>query len=280
MELVQSGSSIAATSAKPRIRWPAIIAGAVAASALSFVLLSFASALGLSIASTASTWRDASLSLWILSGVYLVFVALASFGLGGYIAGRMHTAADVATIEDVEFGDGLHGLVTWGLAILIGAVLALATANAFVLSGPGNTALASSSAGEGLLADELDQLFRSDHRLADADLSYRRAEASRILLTVSGHNGLTNEDRDYLGAMVANHTGISQPAADQRVSAAVARAKRSIARARASSAIEAFALAAALLLGAVAAWFAAVEGGRDRERSARPVWTWTPWRHV
>ena len=65
------------------VDWPAIIAGAVAAAALAFVLHSFAIAIGLSVTSTAPTWRDGSAMLWGLSGLYLLLVAIASYGFGG-----------------------------------------------------------------------------------------------------------------------------------------------------------------------------------------------------
>ena len=70
----------------PLIDWRAIIAGAVVAAGISFTLIAFGSAIGLSVASTAPTWRDSSAWLWALSGLYMVFVALCSFGFGGYVA--------------------------------------------------------------------------------------------------------------------------------------------------------------------------------------------------
>ena len=74
-----------------RVEWGPVFAGAVTAAALASVLHAFAGAIGLAVSSTAPTWRDASVGLWILSGVYLVVVALASYGLGGYVAGLLRT---------------------------------------------------------------------------------------------------------------------------------------------------------------------------------------------
>src|SRR4051812_17461990 len=71
------------------LSWASIVAGGICAAALAFVLHSFAAAVGLSVSSTAPTWRDASFALILLSGIYLVLAALAAFALGGYIAGRM-----------------------------------------------------------------------------------------------------------------------------------------------------------------------------------------------
>ena len=49
------------------VQWGVILAGALCAAALAFVLHSFAAALGLSLGSTAPTWRDASFALVALS---------------------------------------------------------------------------------------------------------------------------------------------------------------------------------------------------------------------
>ena len=71
------------------VHWGAIIVGALTAGALAFVMHSFAVAIGLAVSSTAPTWRDASLALVALSGLYLVLVALISYGVGGYVTGRL-----------------------------------------------------------------------------------------------------------------------------------------------------------------------------------------------
>ena len=53
------------------VHWGPIIAGALAAAALALVMHSFAAAIGLSVSSTAPTWRDASLALVGLSGLWM-----------------------------------------------------------------------------------------------------------------------------------------------------------------------------------------------------------------
>src|ERR1700759_3409980 len=94
------GVVVPATSTEiPSVEWRTIIAGAVVAAGITFTLMAFGSAIGLSLMSTAPTWRDSSPWLWILSGIYLVFVALCSFGFGGYVAGRMR-----ATLGDIFAG--------------------------------------------------------------------------------------------------------------------------------------------------------------------------------
>jgi hypothetical protein len=67
---------------------------------------------------------------------------------------------------------------------------------------------------------------------------------------------------------------VSNAEADDRVGRIIAESNDELHRARAAAVIEAFLVAAALLLGAAVAWFSAEEGGRDRELGRIPVWDW------
>ncbi|MBV8977676.1 MAG: hypothetical protein JO261_03485 [Alphaproteobacteria bacterium] len=263
-----------------RIEWSAVFAGALVAAGISFTLLAFGAGIGLSVTSTAPTWRDSSTWLWLLSGLYLVFVALCAFGFGGYVAGRMHQPLTVAPNDEAVTRDGMHGIVTWGLAILMSALIAIGTAATLtpaMAPGGGHAGPSTSVAGENIIASELDELFRSDRRAVNADdRLYRRAEAARILLKSSSHNGVPAEDRDYLSAMVSAETGIRPADADARVDREIAQSKTEIRRAREAAVMQAFLIAAALLVGAAVAWYSAVEGGRDRQQGTYPRWNWSP----
>ncbi len=253
------------------IQWPAVIAGAVGAAGVSFTLHAFAVGIGLAVLSTAPTWRDSSSMLWLLSGIYLLFTALAAFAVGGYLAGRMREPLALDTAE-MEFRDGIHGLITWALAVVLTAIMALGVAaTAMPAAAPSGAAGAAQSvAGENIIASELDELFRTDRSVPD--MSYRRAEAARILLKASGHNGVSNPDRDYLTTITAAVADIPPDIAAARVNREIASAKQELHRARVAAVLQAFFVAAALLVGAAVAWFAACEGGRDRERRTFPVW--------
>jgi hypothetical protein len=257
------------------IDWPAIIGGAILAAGVSFTLLAFGSGIGLAVSSTAPTWRDSSPWLWVLSGLFLVLVALCAFGIGGYAAGRMRAPTRIAASPESAFRDGMHGLFMWGLAILLTAALAIvgaAIAVAPAAPSGGSAGPASSIAGENILASELDQLFRS-YRYSPAPENLR-AESARILLKSSSRKGIPQEDRAYLSNIVALRTGVNNAEADDRVNHIIAASKDELRRARAAAVIEAFLVAAALLLGAVVAWYSAEEGGRDRELGRLPVWEW------
>jgi hypothetical protein len=271
------------------IQWGPVIAGALTAAALASVLHAFAAAIGLAVSSTAPTWRDASIALWILSGVYLVLVALIAYGVGGYVAGLLRerqgsvvasptpVAANTAStmVDEVEMRDGLHGLLVWALATLLTVLLLLLAASAGTrLAAPsaGAAGPGASVAGENIIAFDLDRLLRGDRRQGD-DISQTRAEAGRILLTSSSHSGVAAEDRAYLVRLVSARTGLAQPEAERRVDATIASAKENIARARRSTVILAFMAGAAAILGAAAAWVAAVAGGEQRdERSPAGGW--------
>jgi hypothetical protein len=107
------------------LEWTPAWVGAIVAAALSFVLLAFGSALGLAVASPSSSWRDTSAVFTLLSGLWLLLTAIASFGLGGYLAGRLRVPLRPHSRDEVEFRDGIHGLLVWAIAILIGASLRL-----------------------------------------------------------------------------------------------------------------------------------------------------------
>jgi hypothetical protein len=248
------------------VTWNAAIAGAVVAAALVFVLDSFGVAIGLGLSSASPTWRDTSFALVLLSGFYLLLTALAAYALGGYFAGRMRRPYGPA--ENPEYDDGMHGLLVWGLATLLSGLVAVATVS-FLQRTAGGVAASSQATstvpGERLIGFELDRLFRGSERRAGGDLIYDRSEAARILLTTSSHSGMDPSDRAYLAKLIAADTGAPAPDAERRVDEAASHVKQDINRARSSAVILAFMIGAATLLGAVAAWAAAITAGRHRD---------------
>ena len=253
------------------LKWTPAIAGALIATAFSIVLISFGIAVGLGVASAAPTWRDASVALWLLSGIYLILVALISFGIGGYIAGRLIPNATAADQSEVEHRDGLNGLTAWAIAVVLTVLISTLIATAAASrSTPAQNGPAATAA-ESMLSYELDRMFRPNRRTPNAETALERAEAGRILLTSSSHSGIAAEDRTYLVQLVSGITGLAVPDAERRVDNTIASSKTAIARSRRSAIIAALSVAASVLLGAVVAWFAAAEGGRHRYGGA-PSW--------
>ena len=238
------------------------LAGAVVAAAASFVLMTFASAIGLMVVSPSPTWRDTSVWLAILSGFWIIVVATGSFALGGYLAGRVRSTWK-APEDEVEFRDGAHGLLVWAIGVVLGVLLLWASAAAL------GSAASRDSSSQGLLAYELDRLFRSERRLEPVAPDVR-AEATRMLMKGVGRQELPADDRTHLTRVVAGATGLAQPDAERRVVQILAEARNSTAQTRRSAVILGFAAAAGLAAAAAAAWFAAGAGGRHRDNEFAP----------
>jgi hypothetical protein len=263
----------------PRIEWGPVIGGAIAAAALASVLQGFAAAIGISVSSTAPSWRDASFALILLSGLYLLLSALAAYGFGAYVMGRMRMRLGVGAASEIAFRDGMHGLLVWALATLMAVVIALSVAQLTPrLAAPSGAGAGPSTsvAGENIIAFDLDRLFRGDRRIPAPELNQARAEAARILMTVSSHRGMLADDRAYLVRLTSAYTGLSQADADKRVTEVAGSAKENIDRARRAAAILAFMVAAAALVGAATAWYAAIAAGRHREglEAVPDWWSW------
>src|SRR5919112_1836462 len=144
--------------------------------AIALVLHGFASAIGISVSSTAPTWRDASFALVLLSGIYLLLTAIISYGFGAYVAARLQPRTGVAFDDDLDYREGTRGLLVWALATLLTAMMALAIAQMTPrLAAPGAGAGPSTSvAGENIIAFDLDRLFRGERRPAGDSIDYIR----------------------------------------------------------------------------------------------------------
>jgi hypothetical protein len=250
------------------VHWGPVIAGAVVAAAAFFVLMTFASAIGLAVASASPTWRDTSVGLTVLSAAWIVLVAVGSFGLGGYIAGRVRSSWRTNP-DEIHFRDGLHGLLVWGLAVILGAALTWATATALTTADKTTTPRDAASSEPSFLTYELDRLFRAERRPEGAD-DEARAEAGRIIQTGLGRRDIAADDRAYLARLVAARTGLPAADADRRVQQIVSESRDAAAKARRSAVILGFTLAAALAAAAAAAWCAALIGGRQRDEDIAP----------
>jgi hypothetical protein len=254
------------------IQWGPTFGGGLVAAAVFFVLISFAAAIGLAVSSVSPTWRDTSVGLVVLSGAWVVLTAVGSFALGGYITGRIRQTWRTNP-DEVHFRDGLHGLVVWSVAVIIGVALtwgSAATINASTskssLVNPVSSTVNTSDSEPSFLTFELDRLFWSDNRQQATD-AQTRAQAGRILERGLGKRDLAKDDHDHLAQLVAARTGLPQADADRRVAQVLSESRDAAAKARQSAVILAFTLAAA---GAAAAWGAAVIGGRHRDENFAP----------
>ena len=112
------------------VEWGAVFAGALTAAALSFVLLTFGAAIGLSMV---SPWPSSGVSARTFSALavfWTVAQQIGAFLAGGYVAGRMRARWADLNADEVEFRDGMHGALVWALGIVIGAMLIFTAAGA------------------------------------------------------------------------------------------------------------------------------------------------------
>ena len=139
----------------PAVSWGAIIAGALSAAALSFVLLSIGAAFGLSVTSPWDfTGRDAgetAAAVGIGTAIFLIIVHALASGVGGYLAGRLRSKLIGLRGDETYFRDTAHGLVVWAVSalttILMIAFLAFATARGTVAVGAATLNAAGQAAG-------------------------------------------------------------------------------------------------------------------------------------
>ncbi|MBX3725064.1 MAG: hypothetical protein KF823_04025 [Xanthomonadales bacterium] len=114
------------------VSWAAILAGAVAAAALSLILVMLGSGLGLS---SVSPWAYEGVSAEALGWatiVWIGFTAVAASGLGGYLAGRLRRRWTGVHGDETYFRDTAHGLLSWAVATLLTAAF-LTTSIATIL---------------------------------------------------------------------------------------------------------------------------------------------------
>jgi hypothetical protein len=110
--------------AQSAVSWGAIFAGAVAALALSFVLLALAAGFGMKLTSPWPGARPSLADFTPILGAWTIAVQVLASALGGYLAGRLRTKWLNVHGHEVHFRDTAHGLLVWALSTVGGVVLA------------------------------------------------------------------------------------------------------------------------------------------------------------
>lgn len=159
--------------AGPRLHWSSIFAGTVMCMAVMATLMILGAGIGFLAAPAADSGRGLAAGLGIGGAGYMLVSGLVSFYTGGWFASRLSDCGRPA--------DGvLYGLVSWGVATLVGAFM-FTTAVTGVLSAAGGAvaktasgtaqgvgAAASARAGDGSIEDRIrsagDELRRQARR--------------------------------------------------------------------------------------------------------------------
>lgn len=285
-------SAIPAAPSAAAASWPAIIAGAFVAAALSLILFTLGSGLGFAAVSPWPRSGMSGMSLAVTAAIWLIVTQWLSAAVGGYLAGRLRTRWVGTHTHEVFFRDTAHGLITWAVAtIFVAAVFATtafssAGAAGHAASEMAQVGMAQSGRGMGPAptmgppnsispADsyEIDRLLRPAAAGAQSqpgpDL---RPEVGRIIANAAVAGGIPDNDRAYLAQVVAARTGASQSEAQKRVDDFVSsvqdgatKAKEAADTARKTAAETAIYLALSLLIGAFIASVSAALGGHLRD---------------
>jgi len=109
--------------APPAFQWGPVFLGAFGASAITMVLLAFGSGIGLSATSAYPYAGASAKALAVISGIYLIITAVASFAIGGYVAGRLRVPRE-DNIDERHFRDGTHGFGVWAVSLVAGGLIA------------------------------------------------------------------------------------------------------------------------------------------------------------
>jgi hypothetical protein len=287
----------------PYLEWGPAIAGAIAAAAISFLLLTFGAAIGFSMT---SPWRYAGasgLAVAITIALWTVVVQIGSFAAGGYLAGRMRSSWGESLTEEGRFRNGIHGFMVWAIGVLMGAVVlgvaattAIGTASQ-AATGVGNMVTIAAAGGGNDRTGQTPADYAVDFLLrrapaADAAATSApaagqpastvmsndvRQEVARIFGAAVADQELAAGNRDYLSQIVAERTGLPPAEAEKRVDATIAELTRLEVKlrqqadaARKAAIIAGFTAAASLLAGCAAACAGAALGGRHRDSASSP----------
>jgi hypothetical protein len=256
------------------VDWAPIIAGAVVAAAISTVMSAFGAAIGLSATSPISGSAISGTAWAVATAIWVLWIAVSSFVVGGYLAGRMRRRIHDASEHESDVRDGVHGLVVWA----IGALLIGYLATSSVTGAARNVAAVGGSSATALLNSGVNPVESAVNRLARGGVATSaspdnfKQDLSAIFATSMASGSLNDEDKAYLVSQVSARSGLSQADAAKRVDDTMAalkeaseKAKQTAETARKTGVLVAFIIAASLAVSAAAAWWAASMGGKHRD---------------
>ena len=231
-----------------RFHWGIAVAGAIAAAATSFFLLTLGAGVGLALAPSHPTAGKAVAFLTLGAGYFFAAQAF-GFAVGGYLVGRLIGPESGENRKEEEFRAAAHGFVMWAVAIVAG-LLILA-----VSSGVAGSAMGTTNASSDNSDYFVDLLFRGAP--ASAQLDADKAEANRIL-AMAAVGVSDGSDTARLGRMVSQDANLSASAGLERVADVEARAKLAADQARKTASVRSLWTALSLLFGSIVAVASAI----------------------
>ena len=188
--------------------------------------------------------------------------------------------------DEVGFRDGIHGLLVWALSVVAGGMLAFVGAATAAQTTAPLSASAFTDRGA-VVAPAIDTLFGASVAqaapatpTANAPATPRtaathvvvpdtevRAVVARTLTAAAAQGQLSPAQKQTLAQIVGDRTGLSQAEAEKRIDQAYADAQTALEKAREAAVLAGLGTATALLVGLLAAWYAAQRGGHHRDNN-------------
>lgn len=170
--------------------WSALFGGMITALGVQIIFTLFGIGIGLALGSPNAAVTDAtpypSIELGIASVLWLVVSGIISFGLGGWVAGRMSGYLRTGT-------GAMHGVAAWALAAVFGATVT-AFAGAPVLGGAAAGAGAFSS-GIGMQGNARQALVQERGAPDQTSVAAGQADEYRTTLTAAELNTQAEQAR-------------------------------------------------------------------------------------
>ncbi|RUP09700.1 hypothetical protein [Hyphomicrobium sp.] len=251
------------------LSWRGILAGAVAGTAFSFVLMSIGIAAGLSLLSPwpgqSHTWLAAS-----VAAAWALIATIASFLIAGFVAARVRPRAADVPPDEVEYRDGLQGLVTWGVCVLFAALVA-ASAGSAALRGGASAIAKFSSTSSSPLSGVVSALAAPPEGKPVTNVQLLSPEEEKTIEAVFmrsfGNEHLSPNDKNLVSSIVAARAGIPQADAQARIDTAYTDAIAALDKAKKATELSGLLTGIGLLIGLAAAWYGGIRGGSSRDTS-------------
>ncbi|HML28684.1 MAG TPA: hypothetical protein PKE16_07580 [Hyphomicrobium sp.] len=251
------------------LSWRGILAGSAAGSAVSLVLISLGIASGLSLL---SPWPGQSYTGFAASvaAAWGLIATIGSFLVAGFVAARIRPRVADVPIGEVEFRDGVQGLVAWAVCVLFAGLIAVG-ASGLALHATSAVAKFSDRTASSPLAAIVSTLAAPPEGKPATAVPLLTTDEARtiegIFLKSFGADGLKPKDRTFAANIVAAKAGIPMNEAETRIDTAYADAVAALDKAKKATELSGLLTGIGLLIGLAAAWYGGVRGGKSRDEN-------------
>jgi hypothetical protein len=264
------------------IDWSGVFVGAIVASALSWLLLTFGSAIGLLAVSPYTFTSSTAAKVTMAAAVWFALTQIYAIGMGAYIAARLRPRVEDGMADEVRFRDGITGVTVWGLAIILGLGVAGIAANSAARTGAAVVSTAGAAA-----ARQIDPAYTVDLLLRPAVAPAgqtaapgqgreitpaERDQVGRIVANSLAQGSISQPDQQYLTQLVADRTGLPREEAERRITQTYEQAKATALETadavRKATSFAGFWIVFIMLAAGLTAWWGGTIGGHHRDDGA------------